>query len=172
MISLDYRQQGEPHSLTEGDVIYFGNTTRVAVSCYPSPEPAGTPRGQAAPGPTAGGADAGAAAASPAMSEPTDTGMVIRSTGSLSGNAASASAPATSTNTPRFRTQSLQVLNPLGPHLAVETHPSIAASLAVHQRLGADHKRTNTGCEDVVYWELPFAPYEQARVGAAGARAF
>jgi len=154
IISHEYRQPGAAHSLAEGDVVYFGNTTRVRVSCSPSPEPSITPRNHAGAG--------DGAAASPALSEPTDTGMVIRTTGSLSGNAASASAPATTTGTPRFRSQSLQVLNPLGPHLAIESHASIAASIAVHQRLGADHKRTNTGCEDVVYWELPFAPYDQA----------
>lgn len=43
----------------------------------------------------------------------------------------------------------------------VADYPSLSVRLAVHQKLGTDHQRNNTGMEDVVHHELPFEAFGQ-----------
>ncbi|KAG2500370.1 hypothetical protein HYH03_001944 [Edaphochlamys debaryana] len=56
-----------------------------------------------------------------------------------------------------------QPASPIGPPEEVDV-PALGLRLAVHNRLGFDHKRMGQGCEDVPYWELPYAPYDGAGV--------
>mmetsp|Transcript_25266 Transcript_25266/g.54917 ORF Transcript_25266/g.54917 Transcript_25266/m.54917 type:complete len:682 (+) Transcript_25266:178-2223(+) len=122
VISTYDRKPGQPHVLSDQDVLDFGGSTRIKVECSPS------------------------------GSQPAKR----RATEDLDGDGATSSrAP------PGSRGQSLALAGPLPPLIASETLPSLQLSLAVHQRLGSDHRRTNTGIEDVVHWEAPFQPFGQ-----------
>ena len=56
----------------------------------------------------------------------------------------------------------VRITTPLPAHVAVQSFSPQGMSLVVHQRLGADHRRNNQGCEDVFYHECPFAGFSNA----------
>lgn len=95
LISNEYRQPGKPHALTEGDVVEFGGSTRVLVSCFPSPPP--QPRGVSL---------GGAATASPGSAAA--TAAVVPSSASEPGRNGGG-AHSESSDRRRFRSASLQV---------------------------------------------------------------
>ncbi len=163
------RKPSAPHPLTSGDTVTFGSVTKLKVVCAPShvrKQPAaGGANGSKAAAPSAaapqpqqasrqaaystapGGAIAAAAAA-----RGSDPGAVIAAAAGGAGAGVGVGQHRTFganaadvVRRPGMSAQMLQTLHFVGPPLAVRHHAELGVSLAVQQRLGSDHRLTNTG---------------------------
>jgi hypothetical protein len=130
-ISTYNRQPGSVHALADGDIVEVGSVTQIRVSCEP------TPAGASGGDPHSGGL--------PKTSLVQDvqgrTEAELQDAGTTGGRGAS-QGPGPS---PRNGVLRSLVAPDLGPHLEKREYPEFGLQVAVHQRIGVDHKRSNTG---------------------------